>query len=130
MVRNLSGGREMLGTTYVAWAFAFALAVWLTGLFLTVLYCIVGGRISLQGLLTESLTGNTALVSRPQMLFVSLAASATFVGAAIAAVGTTNQFPEVPQALLLTVGGSQALYLGGRGIAGLLSKTLSRGGGQ
>lgn len=118
----------MLGGTFLIWAFAVLTGAWLLGLVLVIAFAIVGGRISLRGLLTEPLTGQKAFVSRPQLLLVALSAATTFIVAGMAAVGTTNRFPEVPTTMLAIVGGSHLVFLGGRGIAALLSTYLPLGG--
>jgi hypothetical protein len=120
----------MLGSTFLVWAWAAVLAVWLAGLVMAVAFCIVGRRISLQGLLTEPLTGKSATVSRPQMLLVTLSGAVTFVASAVANIGTTNQFPEIPTSLLAVVGGSQVVYLGARTFAAVFSKFTSLGAGK
>lgn len=117
----------MPGGNYLVWTFAIVMAVWLGGVLLVVCFCIVSGRISLRGLLTETLTGQMAAISRPQMLFVSLAAAATYVGRAIEAVGTTNTFPPVPTELVVAVAGSQAVFIGGKWLSSALSKLKSLG---
>jgi hypothetical protein len=117
----------MPGGKFLVLTFAVAMTIWLGGLLLVVAYNIVGGRISLRGLLTETLTGQMAAFSRPQMLFVSLAAAATYVGKAIEAIGTTNTFPPVPTELVAAVAGSQAVFIGGKWLSSALSKLRAPG---
>jgi hypothetical protein len=125
----------MPAANYLVWAFSIAVALWLGGSLLIVAYSIVSRRISLRGLLTEPATGETSLFSRPQMLFVSLAAIATYVGTAIDSLGTMNAFvdagtrtlPDVPPELLAAVGGSQLLFVGGKTVSTFMSKLKSLG---
>jgi hypothetical protein len=100
-------------------------AVFLGGLGLLVGYRMLTGGINLVGLLSDKSNARTAQSSagklspaRAQLLMTTL------VGASIWAFGflkSGNQFPEVPQELLLLLGGSHALYLGSKSGARLLS---------
>jgi hypothetical protein len=120
----------MPGGSFLIWTWAIVLAVWLVGLLLAVAFAIVSRRVSLQGLLTEPLTGKMATVSRPQLLVVTLTGAVTFIATAVANIGGTNQFPDVPTWLLAVVGGSHVVYLGARTAAAALAKFSSSGGSQ
>ena len=118
----------MPGETHLAWAMACAVSVWLASVLLVVLFSIFSGRISLRGLLTERMTGAMSAFSRPQLLLATLAGIGAYVGMAFDRLGTARELPDVPAWLLAAIGGSQVLFLGGRGIAAFTSKFLPLGG--
>lgn len=101
------------------------MAIWLGGLVLVIAYWVVSRRLSLRGLLTESSTGQMALLSRPQMLFAALAAAAVYVGMVLEAIDTGSAFPEVQPELLAALAGSQAVFIGGKLMSNLMSKFKS-----
>jgi hypothetical protein len=82
----------------------------LGGLLLVVIYQMLTGKINLNGLLTE---GRTREISpaRVQLLVLTLAGALFYI---YKATTTPGGLPEIPQELLLFLGGSHIVYLGGK----------------
>ncbi len=92
----------------------------LGGFALIVFYRILTGGINLQGLLWEK-NGESAYSSgRTQSLVVTLAFAVIYLGL-VAKNPDPTKLPEVPQEMLLVLGGSNLVYLGQKAY-NLLSK--------
>lgn len=91
------------------------LEVWafLGGAAVIVLYKLLTGRINLAGLLG---TGDNAITAhRVQMLLITFYVALDYVRR-VAAAPHLATLPDVPQNMLLLLGGSHTLYLGGKGV--------------
>ena len=98
-------------THYVALGF-------LLSLFATISFRLLTGDINVHGVLrTKSPTGDDSISpARVQLLIFTLAAASTYLGWALEARGT-GIMPKVPESWLITLGGSQLLYLGSKAFA-------------
>jgi hypothetical protein len=79
------------------------------------------GRINLSGLLSANADGPGFSASRIQLLFMTLIGAFGYLGLVIDKVGTPCAptgcaLPDPPSEVLLLFGGSQAFYLGAKGI--------------
>jgi hypothetical protein len=80
----------------------------LIGMAIVVAYQMLTGRINVRGLLSDTEDGSFS-VSRAQLLVLSLVGLILFIArVAGSQIGT---LPDVPQELLLVVGGSNGVYL-------------------
>jgi hypothetical protein len=107
---------------------AVVVALWLGGLLLIILFGMLRRRISLRGLLVDPVGGTVSIFARPQMLLIALASTATYLASGLDTIATTGTFPAVPPELLAVIGGSQALFVGGRVLSALLPKLKILGG--
>ena len=102
----------------------YLVGLWLIGMLAIVLVSIVTRRISLIGLLTDSLTHSRAQLTHPQLMLSSIAAASAYVSIAIADLGGARGLPDVPLWIIAVFAGSHSLYLGGRGASAVLTKML------
>jgi hypothetical protein len=100
------------------------IGLWIVVILAVVVFSIIGGRISLVGLLVEPLTNAQAPLTRPQLLLSTIAAAAAYASIAIAKLGSAHDLPDAPLWITAVFAGSHSLYLGGRGISALLTKSL------
>lgn len=96
--------------------------IFLTVLAAIVAYQLVTGRIRTRGLLRDKMNGRALSPGRLQLLMAT-AAGALYYLLLIFANEKPGEFPEVPRALLLLVGGSHVFYLGGK-LSALLTQKL------
>jgi len=82
---------------------------WLGAFAALIAYKFLTGQISTGGLLADQ-PGNGLQADRLQMLVGTIAGAAAYVGLAAKAGG----FPEVPDWMLMLLGGSQGIYLYGK----------------
>lgn len=94
----------------------------LIGLASIIAYQLLTGRINTRGLLRDKMNGRAFSPSRLQLLMAT-AAGALYYVLLIFANEKPGEFPEVPRALLVLLGGSHAFYLGGK-LTGLLRQIL------
>ena len=99
---------------YVAFGFLLTLAG-------TIAVRLLTGSINTTGLLrSKSRTKNESVSpARIQLLIFTLATAGTYLTQVLKSLGSP-QMPDVPQDTLITLGGSQALYLGTKAYAFLL----------
>lgn len=90
--------------------------IFLTVLAAVIVYQLLTRRIITRGLMRDKMNGRAFSPGRLQML-IATAGAAFYYVLLIFANDKPGQFPEVPSALLLIVGGSQAVYLGGKAFA-------------
>jgi len=93
-----------------------ALAIWLGALMVIVLWRLLIGTDALSGLL-KTVPSDGQQVERTQSLVVVLAVVGYYVFAGARAIGSgepPQSMPELPDALLALVGGSQAVFLAGK----------------
>lgn len=89
----------------------------LGGFFGIVFWKLLTGRISLSGLLDGDQFDGASLTTsfspgRAQLLIFTVVSALYFL---LQVIRNPNAFPNVPNALLVALGGSQAVYLGGKG---------------
>lgn len=92
------------------------LLVWLGALGALLAYRTLTGQLSATGLLAHDLSdqSETTTPERLQLLVAFLFALGGYVVHALHAPGTPTSLPEVPNALLVLLGGSHAIYLSGK----------------
>jgi hypothetical protein len=98
-------------THYVALGF-------LLSLFAIISFRLLTGAINVHGVLrTKSPSGDDSISpARVQLLIFTLAAAGTYLGWALEARGT-GIMPKVPESWLVTLGGSQLVYLASKAFA-------------
>ncbi len=114
--------------TLIGWlasALGIVLAAWMATVLLTICLKILKRHINLRGMLAGP-SGMGGALTRPQMLIFSLVAMATYAGTALANLGQSPSLPDADEWLLITMGGSHLLYLGGRSATTLLSSFMRR----
>lgn len=100
-------------------------AVWLAALLYLVVSGLVRGRIAAKGLLADhGKRGPT--VTRMQLLLVTVVSAAGYAGAALVAPPGSG-LPDVPDALLPALAGSNGIYLLGKTFAASLFVARARG---
>ena len=95
--------------------------IFLTVLAALIAYQLLTGRINTRGLIRDKMRGRALSPGRIQML-TATAGCAFYYVLLIFANEKPGELPEVPSTLLLILGGSHAIYLGGKGSA--LAKQL------
>ncbi len=101
--------------TYLLDVAEFELKAFLGVSIVLVGYRVLTGGVNTKGLLAHKETGAFS-PARLQLLLFSLIAAGAYLSSLMeAAAAGRYAFPEVPQELLLALGGSQALYLGAKG---------------
>lgn len=83
----------------------------LLGLILVVSYQILTGKINLHGILFEKNGGQKNSPVRVQLLLFTLTGAFYYF---LQVLDNPTGFPKVPQELLLILGGSNVVYLGGK----------------
>jgi hypothetical protein len=107
----------------VATLLQWELSLLLVGLGVIVFYQMLTGRINTRGLLWEKDGAANYSWGRVQLLFFTLIFALMYVGKVIQ---SSNGFPDVPQELLVLLGGSNSAYLGQKAfnlLRGVLPKT-------
>jgi hypothetical protein len=96
------------------------------GCFAVVAYKLVIGEISLAGLLYSKEAGGRAAFSpaRLQLLIFTAAVAAIYLGEVIANP-RQDSLPHLPLSIVVALGGSQAVYLGGKMVSAYI-QPLSR----
>lgn len=91
------------------------LAIWLGALMVIVLWRLLIASDALSGLL-KTIPSDGQQVERTQSLVIVLAVVGYYLAAAAKAVGgdPPHKMPELPDALLILIGGSQAVFLAGK----------------
>lgn len=89
----------------------FELLLLLVGLALVVAYQILTGRINTKRMLFEKKGINQYSSARVQLLLFTLAGAFYYF---FKVIDDPTRFPDVPQELLLILGGSNIIYLGGK----------------
>ncbi len=105
----------------------FGVKAFLVVLAALVVYRILTGTINAKGLLADKERG-TFSPARLQLLLFTLTGAGAYLSSLLeAAAAGRYAFPDVPQELLLILGGSQAFYLGAKG--GVERILKGKGGG-
>jgi len=78
---------------------------------LVVVYQLLTGHINTRGLLDDKLTGRQFSPERIQLLAITVGGALFYL---IKVIGDPTHFPQLPRELVLAMGGSNALYLGGK----------------
>jgi hypothetical protein len=91
----------------------------LTVLAAIIAYRLLTGQINTRGLLRDKVGGRAISTGRLQLLVVTLLIMIYFVMEVL----ETKKFPNMPQAFVLALGGSNLFYLGGK-FYGLLANNL------
>ncbi len=100
---------------YLLDAAEFGLKAFLVVLVVLVAYRALKGTINAKGLLADKERGTFSPARLQLLLFTVIGAGAYLSSLMEAAAAGRYAFPEVPQELLLVLGGSQAFYLGAKG---------------
>lgn len=91
----------------------------LIGMMIVVGYQILTGRISIRGLLSEKNGTGSYSTVRIQLLTFTLISTFYYI---FQILGNPGEFPKVSNELLLMMGGSNAVYLGGKSYSLLLRR--------
>ena len=89
-----------------------SLYIFLIGLTLVTGYQLISGAINTRGLLRDKLTGKFSS-GRLQLLVVTIFGGLFYLYRVI----QTPEWQEIPQELLMTLGGSSAVYLGAKSVS-------------
>lgn len=103
----------MPGVGALADLLAAGVIFWIALLCLTVLAKVLRHRISLQGLLRKA-NGDRIEIARLQLALASFGGVAVYLGSIVTSLHQPGSLPEPPDWLLVAIGGSNAVYLGGK----------------
>jgi hypothetical protein len=121
-----AAGAKLGNRTMPASILTVLLTIWLVAVAALVSYRLLTERAATAGLLRLTPDGPVD-PERVQMLIGTLAAAATYAGLALSTAGQSENpitaLPEVPDSVLVLLGGSQFLYLGGK-----LTRRIVQGG--
>ena len=93
----------------------------LTALIVLIAYWMLTNRINVKGLLVDKTSGRAFSPGRLQLLIVSMSIALYYVLLVIE-TKDTGRLPEMPNEFLMALGGSHAMYLGGKFYGMLVSK--------
>ncbi len=102
---------------YVTIFIRYEIWVFLLGMASAVVYKILTGKIKIDGLFVEKGGGNKYSTVRVQLLFFTLMGAFYYL---YQVLGNPKEFPDVSGELLLMMGGSNMVYLGGKSFSLLL----------